>query len=102
MGHARALLGLDSPRKQSELCRKIRRDGLSVRDIERLVSAPKKTSAASARKRKDPHVADLEDQLRRQLATKVNITLDGQNRGKIEIGFYDLDDLQRILDLLRS
>ena len=41
-------------------------------------------------------------ELRKRLGTKVRMNADAKNRGKIEIEFYDLDDLERILDMLRS
>jgi len=44
----------------------------------------------------------LEDELRRNLGTRVTVRSNAKNRGKIEIDFYNLDDLERILDLLRS
>lgn len=102
MGHARALLAIESPRAQSAACRAIVERGLSVRQIERLAAAPKpKSSKSSAR---DPHVAALEDELRRGLGTRVSIHPNAANKskGKIEIEYYTLDDLDRILAVLRS
>jgi ParB family chromosome partitioning protein len=105
MGHARALLAIDSPNRQSEVCRRAMREGLSVREVEKLAqSKPKsagKASTGPTGSRKDPHVAQVEDDLRRKLGTKVQVRADAEYKGKIEIEFYDLDDLDRLLDLLR-
>ncbi len=99
MGHARALLALDSPAKQSAACRAIIKDGLSVRQVERL-SAPKKSKLSSETEPKNANVSKIEDDLRRRFGTRVNLKSNAKNRGKIEIEFFNLDDLERILDML--
>lgn len=102
MGHARALLALTSAKAQSDLCRRIVSEGLSVRQVERLTqsSAPKKSSPKSA-PAKDAHLSSIEDELRRRLGTRVTFRATGQNKGKIEIEYFNLDDLERILAALR-
>jgi ParB family transcriptional regulator, chromosome partitioning protein len=102
MGHARALLAIGSESKQRSLCRRILEDGLSVREVERAARPPlprpeKRVSPANG----DPHTDALEDELRKTLGTKVRVKADKNHRGKIEIDFYSLDDLDRILDMLR-
>ncbi len=100
MGHARALLALDSSTRQSATARKIIEDGLSVRQVEKLTQPqPVKTPVAAPPK--DPNVVHVEDELRRVLGTKVSLKANKANRGKIEIEFYNLDDLERILEVLR-
>ncbi len=99
MGHARALLSLQSPETQTAACRKIIEKGLSVRQAEKLAEPASK--AARPFKPKDPNVASIEDELRRRLGTRVTVHNSGQNRGRIEIEYYNLDDLERILELLR-
>ena len=101
-GHGRALLALETPEAQSRACQKIIKEGLSVRQAERLASAPKRTRTKRTETTKDPHVAAIEDDLRRKLGTKVRVTSNAEHRGKIEIEFYDLDDLERILDFFRN
>ena len=101
MGHARALLALDSETEQRRACRKIIEGGLSVRDAER-AARPKSKKATSTSVSDDPHIGAIEDELRKRFGTKVRMRADNKNRGKIEIEFYDLDDLDRILDVLRS
>lgn len=108
-GHARALLSVNDREEQLNFWRKVVSQGLSVRETERLSRTPKasrrsKTSSvsrATGRQRHiDPYLADVEDKLRRFLGTKVSITRNDANAGKIEIEFYDDDDLMRILDLI--
>ena len=100
MGHARALLALDSPLKQSAACRSIIQDGMSVRQVEKM-AVPRKTFSTVESKGKDPHVARIEDELRRRFGTRVQLRNSPENKGRIEIEFFNLDDLERILALLR-
>lgn len=108
-GHARALLSVNDPEEQLNFWRKVVSQGLSVRETERLSRTPRASrtsktsnvSRATGRQRSiDPHLADVEDKLRRFLGTKVSIIRNNANAGKIEIEFYDDDDLMRILDLI--
>jgi ParB family transcriptional regulator, chromosome partitioning protein len=100
MGHARALLSLGSPEEQRIACRKIIEGGLSVREAEK-VTKPTKAKGNGTPVAEDPHITAIEDQLRKRFGTRVNLKCDAQQRGKIEFYFYSLDDLDRILDLLR-
>lgn len=102
MGHARALLALSSPKDQSAACRAIIEKGLSVRQAEKLASPTK--PKARTEKPRDPNIAAIEDELRQSLGTRVALRAHGPNmsQGKIEIEYYSLDDLERILDLLRN
>lgn len=108
-GHARALLSIADPETQMSVWEKIVRRGLSVREAERLsrMSEASGTSRTAhvpretCHGRRDPALADVEDKLRRYLGTKVVISR-RRDKGRIEIEFYDEDDLMRILDLLAS
>ena len=103
MWHARALLGLEETRQQEALCRDIVSNGLSVRKVEALVRNAKNGGSPTKLRPtpKDPHVASLEENLRTRFGTGVNIKRKG-SKGKIEIEFYSMDDLERLLDLLQS
>lgn len=108
LGHAKALLSLDSRLKQLETSSKIVHEGLSVRAAEALCAdLNKKQPPATAEKRakkemkKLPEVADLEDKLIQALGTKVRLQHKGK-RGKIEIDYYSLDELDRLLELFLS
>lgn len=100
MGHARALLALENADAQRAAARKIILHGLSVREAEKLAAPTPKPAAKT--ERKDPNVTAIEDELRGLLSAKVNVKASKKNRGKIEIEYYNLDDLERLLDYLRS
>ncbi len=98
MGHARALLAIDSARKQEQLAGRVVRSNLNVRQTELLASA---TSPARAKreKPKDVFTLDAEEKLTKLLHTKVDI--DRRRRGGvIHIRFASEDDLIRIFDEL--
>ncbi len=104
VGHARALLGLDSRQQQIDLANLIIKKNLSVRQVEDMVrTINKKNETGEPPKKKDkpkkPEIIEIEDQLRSVLGTKVQIKTNKRG-GKIEIDFYDDVDLDRILELL--
>lgn len=103
MGHARALLSLEDEAAQISLAEKIEEHGLSVRDVEKLVSPkqPKKKGPKSEALSPDlpPNLADIQERLRRLLGTKVSIQQSGK-KGKLVIEYYGLEDLDRILQTL--
>jgi len=101
MGHARALLAIASAEGQRAAARKTIAQGLSVRETEKLAASPGKRLKPLP-VRRDPNVVQIEDDLRRRLGAKVNIRTMKKNQGKIEIEYYNLDDLDRILSLLRG
>lgn len=99
MAHARALLGLPNERLQLKLLSLIEAQGLSARRVEALVRqwtapAPKKSG------HRDPHLAAAEEALRNRLGTRVRI-YHGRRRGFIRLDYYSLEDLNRLLGLLR-
>jgi len=96
-GHARTLLGLHSATEQKALWRRIIRNDLSVRKTESLADLRKKTGAAARKTAKiSPELQNAENDLKRVLGTKVNIK-GTSHRGKIEIEYYTLSDLERII-----
>jgi ParB family chromosome partitioning protein len=105
-GHARAVLGLEDPEMIERLSEKILRDGLSVRETERIAQGIKPVNASPEKSRKksqdmkDPHTRHLEEELRRKLGTQVKVMPRNSQKGKIEIEYYSLEDLDRILALL--
>jgi ParB family chromosome partitioning protein len=105
-GHARTLLGLPDPEAQAALALRAAAEGLSVREVEDLVrlfvdgpppkperSTPKAGGEAAAR---DPGMAEIEEILSEQLATRVQIEL-SKKRGRVVIEFGSADDLERIV-----
>ncbi len=104
MGHARALLGLDNDQQQAALCQQIIAQELSVRRVEALVKAYRdgKTDRPDPPPRaRDPQIVSIEEDLQRRFGTGININRRGK-KGKIEIEFYNDEDLERLLDLLRE
>lgn len=101
MGHAKALLALASPAAQMIAARKIIKEGLSVRQAERLADGPK-TRKKRTQPRKDPNIVRIEDELRRSLGTRVALKVQNAGRGKIEIEYFSADELERLLDFLRG
>ncbi len=101
MGHARALLSLRTIDQRLGLWRKIEKDGLSVRQTEKLVTEGDLKPRLSRRpvsNDKAPHIRDLEEQLRAALGTKVAIAPTRENAGRILIDYYSLDDFDRIIE----
>ena len=102
MGHARALLAFKNEREQIAFCRKIVKRGLSVRETEDGIRhlLENKTSRPTKELEK-PEITSLREELRHIFKTQVRIRTRGE-RGTIEIEFYSLDDLERILELIRG
>lgn len=98
MGHARALLSLDGRPSQVEAAKKIIKQGLSVREAESLVNKAKRSPKAP--QKTDPQISSLEEKLTKSLATKVRIRHKGKRGGTVEIDYYSLDELQRLLDIM--
>ena len=95
-GHARALLSLRSSREQIAAANEIINSKLSVRDAE------KKTKSQSAREkvsRKGADMMEVEERLRQLLGTMVEIKA-SRRGGKIEIVYYDDEDLERLVDII--
>jgi ParB family chromosome partitioning protein len=104
MGHARALLGLHTPSQQRTAAAEIVAKKLSVRETENLIKRLKRIKTKNSRKYGDdeePYFSDIANELSRIYQTKVSIVRKG-NKGKVEVEFYDNDDLDRLIQLLRK
>ncbi len=101
MGHARALLGLDSSAAQRQLAREIVAKGLSVRETEALVKRQGEPAgpAAPEKKKADANTRAAEEKLRFALGTGVSIVRRGKG-GRIEITFANEEELNRIFEKL--
>ena len=100
-GHARVLVGVESPVVQKKMRDLIRKKSLTVRQTEVLakkILAPKKPK--SPKDGTDPYIESLANDLQKSLGTKVAIKRRGE-RGKIIIDFYSDEDLGRLIDRLR-
>ena len=107
-GHARALLGIEDQEKQYVVAQKIFDEKLSVRDTEKLVKSiqNEKKIKKEEKTKLDPKLEaiyhDLEEQLKEILGTKVSINPKDAKKGKLEIEYYSQDELDRIIDLIRT
>jgi len=99
MGHARALLAIESPKKQEQLADRVVRKNLNVRQTEMLASEGSPKTSEKKEKEKDVFTRDAEDKLQRTLRTKVEI--DRRRRGGvIHIRYGSEDELIRVVDEL--
>lgn len=100
VGHARTLLSVENAVVQRDICGKILRKGLSVREAEKLVKKCQ-TGTKKIKASKNHSLDYLEDELRTVLGTKVQVKLKGKG-GRIEIEFYSMDELDRLVELMRN
>ena len=104
-GHARALLGLASKDMVIKLAERIVSKGLSVRQVEEIIKDMHRLSSSTTttvtRTSKDPNITDLEDSIQKILGTKVKM-VGSYDKGKIEINYYSSEDLDRLIELIRS
>ena len=108
-GHARALLGISNLEKQYIVAQKIFDEKLSVRETEKLVKKiqqEKENKNTEKVSKIDPKLEivchDLEEKMKGILGTKVAINQKDNKKGKIEIEYYSMDELDRIMDLLQT
>ncbi|MCQ2546348.1 MAG: ParB/RepB/Spo0J family partition protein [Clostridia bacterium] len=101
-GHARALAAIKDQKKQIELAVRAVEEGLSVRQIESLSKETKAPAKKPARKpSKSADEKRVEEDLKNALGTRVNLNRKGK-KGKIEIEFYSSDELERLIEMLKS
>ncbi len=104
MGHARAMLSLETEAEMEEARREVLKKNMNVRQIESYIQAKKSTAGEKPKSkvdRKDIFIKDLEKQFERYLGTKVEIT-PGKKGGKLVVLYYSIDDLNRIHDMIVS
>ena len=103
IGHAKALLQVDDQRRQIEIATKIIHKGLSVREAEAMCKKGSSGSDRSSKKpQKDPQIASLEEKMMHSLGTKVRLIHKSNKKGRIEIEYYSLDELDKLLEILTS
>lgn len=106
-GHGRALLPITDPEEQFTLAMRVFDEKLSVRETEKLIKKiqeEKKAPEKQIEEIKDVSFIykNLEEKLKRTLGTKVEIKNKANNTGKIEIEYYSMDELERIVELMDS
>ncbi len=103
-GHARAILALPLE-KQPDAAKKAIELGLSVRETERLSGQVRSKSGMPAVKKgqeKDRYLIDIEERMRQHCGAAVNVRMTPRGTGKVEIHFYDQEELERLCELLTS
>lgn len=99
--HGRTVITIDEEEARKNLCSRIVKEGLSVRETERLAAEIGKPKKKPAKRVKNPNVSRVEEELKEVLGTKININQKG-SKGKIEIEFFSKDELERLIDMLKS
>ncbi len=102
MGHARAILGLPTPELQTQVAEKASSQGLSVRQVERLIQRMTESREPKSPEdlADDPNVKAAIEELERVLGTRVRIVPKNEKRGRLEIEYYSPEDLQRIYETI--
>lgn len=103
MGHARAIINIENPDIQLVIFKRILSDDLSVRQVEELarnLTTTKSKGSVSAKPGSNREITQLQGKLSSHFGTKVTVKSDGK-KGEIKIPFLSIQDLNRILDLLK-
>lgn len=105
MGHARALAGVKELSKIKELAKSTIQHEWSVRELEEAIQNLAGKSDAEKLKvksvKRDPYIHQVEESLRERFKTSVKIK-QGKDKGKIELSYYNKQDLERLLELLNE
>jgi ParB family chromosome partitioning protein len=104
-GHARTLLGIDNTEHQKILADRIIKEQLSVRETEAIVqniaNVSRETKQKTKKKARNPEMKSIEKRLEAILGTGVKI-VEGKRKGRIEIDYFSVDDLDRLLKIIGS
>jgi len=101
-GHGRALLAIPEPKDQLIVALKVANEGMSVRAVEAMVQKKQGTKQpAHKHAERDANMLQLERDLKEILGTKVKINMAGK-KGRIEIEYYSREELERLIELLKS
>lgn len=101
-GHAKAIAAVNDEEKQIRLAETAIKEGLSVRQLEKLAKEDKVKTVPKSRPRvKNADVKRVEEDLKLALGTKVNLNQKGK-KGTIEIEYYSKEELERLIELLKN
>ena len=100
MGHARTLITIENLESQLIIYKKIISNKLSVRQVESLVKKINSVKKKITKKLKNNGLIKLESKLSSFFSTKIKIDSSNNEKGKIEIYFESIDDLNRIIELI--
>lgn len=105
-GHARALLAIEDLEQQYGAAELIVKNGLSVREVEKLVKSLLKPAKEKEPKKEERDLSfifqDLEERMKSIMGTKVMIHRKDKSKGRIEIEYYSEAELERIVELIES
>ncbi len=101
-GHAKVLASVEEPKRRRALAKRVVRDGLSVRKLERLATAPAKDPGGAGSAQSVPaYIRDLEERLTQRVGARVAIRPGrAKNTGRVVIDYYSLEDFDRIAGAL--
>lgn len=107
MGHARAIAGVKDPSAVKQLAKSTIEQEWSVRQLEEAIQQMNRSNAKASEKKKlvsrDPYIEHIEESLREQFRTTVKIKQTKQKgKGKIEISYFSNEDLERLLEMMKS
>ncbi len=105
MGHARALASIKKEDLLFALAHKAIEGEWSVRQLEEAVQSlenKRKGNDTESEKKADPYLADVEHSLRDRFQTTVKIRNSSKDKGKIELSYYNRQELERLLELLNK
>ena len=104
-GHARAISGVSDPDMQIDIAQKVIAQDLSVRQVEKMISQLDQPKAVKEKEEMDlnlkTQLKGIQSDLQSYLGTKVKL-VSGKNKGKIEIEYYDLSELERVIELIKK
>jgi len=101
-GHAKALQGLDTVDQQISLFQRIIKEKLSVRETEKAVQMKNIKPGSGSTKELSIEYRDVRRNLRKQLGSKVEIKMKGRDKGQIIIPFTDVDEFNRLLEIIED
>lgn len=98
MGHARALLSFEDAAEASRVAHLVVKDGISVRDVERLAKSAQKTkkSPEKREKKRDIFYDEVEIALSKMLGRKVKVFVSKGGSGTLEVEFFSKSDLEKL------
>lgn len=106
--HGRTLINVEDVKKQMEICNLVIKNGLSVRETEKLAEKAKEDLKPNRKKRKprkskekSSEIIAVEEEFRKLFGTKVNVAGDGKI-GRLEIEYYSTEQLNQLIELLRG
>lgn len=108
-GHARALLSIEDAELQYEVACQVFDEQLSVRETEKFVKKiiaelnhPKSDPATQDEEKMDFLYSDIEEKLKYKLGSKTTIKAKSKEKGKIEIEYFSMEELERIVEMIYS